>query len=119
MFLLDECEVIVTNVLVFMTTASKREAEKIAKALLNRRLIACANISGPIASHFWWKGKIEKAEEFLVLMKSNQRLFDKLAKAVKEMHSYDVPEILAVSIAEGFQPYLEWLRGSLEESGGQ
>lgn len=106
-----------TNILVFLTTANKREAQKIAQNLLNRRLIACANIYGPIESHFWWQNKIEKAEEFLVLMKSNQKLFAKLAKAVKEMHSYEMPEIIATPIVEGFQPYLKWLNSSLADSG--
>jgi len=102
---------------VLMTTHARREAQKIAQNLLERRLIACANIYGPVESHFWWQSKIEKAEEFLVLMKSNQKLFAKLAKAIKEMHSYDVPEILAVPIVEGFQLYLKWLKATLADSG--
>jgi len=106
-----------TNIVVLMTTAKKREAQKIAQNLLDRRLIACANIYGPVESHFRWQNKIEKAEEFLILMKSNQKLFAKLAKAVREMHSYEVPEILALPIVEGFQPYLEWLNASLADSG--
>jgi len=106
-----------TNIMVFMTTATKQEAKKIIQNLLDRRLIACANIAGPVESHFRWQSKIEKAEEFLVLMKSNQKLFAKLAKAIKEMHSYKVPEILAIPIVEGFQPYLKWLNASLATSG--
>jgi len=103
--------------MIFMTTGSKREAQRITQVLLEKRLIACANITGPVESHFWWQGKIEKANEFLVLMKSHQSLFSKLAKTVKQMHSYDVPEILGVSIVEGFQPYLEWLNSVLFSSG--
>ena len=106
-----------TNIVVVMTTANRLEAQKIAQNLLNRRLIACANIYGPIESHFWWQNKIEKAKEFLVLMKSHQKLFTKLSKAIKEMHSYEVPEILAIPIIEGFQPYLEWLNASLADFG--
>jgi len=67
------------NILVFMTTANKREAEKIAQNLLNRRLIACANIHGPVESEFWWQAKIDKANEFLVLMKSDEKLFEELS----------------------------------------
>src|SRR3972149_248744 len=96
------------NIIVLMTTASKPEAQKIIQNLLERRLIACANIFGPVESHFWWQSKIEQAEEFLVLMKSNRKLFPKLTKAINEMHSYDVPEILAVPIIEGFPLYLKW-----------
>jgi len=105
------------NILVLMTTANKPEAQKIAKKLLDRHLIACANIYGPVESHFWWQEKIEKDDEFLVLMKSHQKLFAKLVKAVKEMHSYEVPEILATPIVEGYQPYLEWLNTSLARFG--
>lgn len=106
-----------THVLVLMTTATKREAQKIAQNLLAKRLIACANIYGPVESCYRWQGKIERAEEFLVLMKSNQQLFAKLASTVKELHSYEVPEILAIPIIEGFRPYLDWLDASLTNSG--
>lgn len=106
-----------TNILVLTTTATRREAQEIARSLLQKRLIACANIYGAVESHYWWQSKIEVAKEFIVFMKSEQRLFQKLAAAVKEMHSYDVPEILAVPIVEGFQPYLEWLNANLASVG--
>jgi periplasmic divalent cation tolerance protein len=106
-----------TNIIVFMTTVTKPEAQRIVQSLLEKRLIACANIFGPVESHFWWQSKIERAEEFLVLMKSNRKLFPKLTKAVNEIHSYDVPEILAVSITEGFPLYLKWMNSVLTSSG--
>jgi len=102
-----------TNIIALMTTATKQEAQRIVHLLLNKRLIACANILGPEESQFWWQGKTEKAEEFLVLMKSEERLFEKLSKTIKETHSYETPEILAVPIVEGWSPYLEWLNKSL------
>ena len=102
-----------TPIIVFMTVASKNEARRIVQNLLEKHLIACANIYGPVESRFWWQGKIDKGDEFLVLLKSDQKLFAKLSKAIKEMHSYDVPEILAVPVVEGFQPYLEWLNATL------
>jgi periplasmic divalent cation tolerance protein len=105
------------SILVFMTTATKREAQEIVQTLLDKRLIACANIYGPVESHFRWRDKTEKASEFLVLMKSNHNLFTKLSKIIKRMHSYDVPEILAVPILEGFPPYLKWLNTSLAATG--
>jgi len=108
---------LLTHILVLMTTATKREAQKIAQKLLGECLIACANIYGPVESRFLWQGKTEKAREFLVLMKSSRELFPKLAEAAKEMHSYEVPEILAVPIVEGFKPYLEWLNTTLKASG--
>lgn len=96
-----------------VTTARKAEAEIIAQRLLDAKLIACANIIGPIESHFRWSGKIDKAEEYLVLMKSRKSLFGKLSKAVKASHSYEVPEIIALPIVDGSEPYLNWLDDSL------
>jgi periplasmic divalent cation tolerance protein len=69
-----------------------------------------------VESEFWWQGKIDKAKEFLVIMKSDEKLFEKLSRAVKEMHSYEVPEILAVPIVKGWQPYLDWLSASLQST---
>ncbi len=103
------------TIIAFMTTPSKKEAQTIVKNLLEKHLIACANIYGPVESHFWWQGKIDKANEFLVLMKSSQELFARLSETIKKTHSYDVPEILAVPIVEGFQPYLKWLNSVLAQ----
>ena len=98
---------------VIMTTSTKREATKIIQCLLEERLIACANIIGPVSSLFWWKDKIDEATEFLVLMKSSRKLFDKLSKRVKEIHSYEVPEVLALPILKGLPSYLSWLEANL------
>jgi len=100
--------------LVVMTVPNKEEGEKIVHRLLQERLIACANITGPVSSLFWWKEKIDKANEFLVFMKSHKKLFDKLCERVREMHSYDVPEILATPITKGLPSYLDWLKSSLQ-----
>ena len=101
-------------IVIFMTAPDREEAVKIARQLLNDRLIACANIIGPVSSLFWWKGKVEKAKEFLVFMKSRRNLFEKLSARIKEMHSYEVPEIIAVSIIKALPSYLDWLNASLE-----
>ncbi len=100
-------------VMVFVTAANRKEAEHISQVLLAEKLIACANIVGPVLSHFDWGGKVESAEEFLVLMKSRKDLFDSLAERVKSIHSYDVPEILALPVVAGSKAYLDWLAGSL------
>jgi len=100
--------------IVIMTAPSKEEAVKIVRTLLEERLIACANIIDPVYSLFWWKEKIEDEKEVLVIMKSHQKLFEKLSKRVTELHSYDVPEILALPIAEGSQSYLDWMKACLE-----
>jgi periplasmic divalent cation tolerance protein len=100
-------------IVIIVTTANKSEAEKIAHSLLDERLVACANIIGPANSLFWWHGKIENAEEYMLLMKTRSEMFEKLAEKVKALHSYEVPEIIAIPIVKGFKPYLEWLNNSL------
>lgn len=102
------------HVLVIVTAANKAEAEKIAQTLLSERLIACANIIGPAHSLYWWQGKIETAEEHVILMKTRKGLFTELAEKVKALHSYQVPEIIAIPIAEGFKPYVKWLDENLK-----
>jgi len=102
-----------TNIIALMTTATKQEAQRIVRLLLDKHLIACANILGPVDSRFWWRGKIDKAKELLVLMKSDEKLFEELSKTIKEMHSYETPEILALPIVKGWPPYLEWLDATL------
>lgn len=101
-------------VVVFITVANKAEAEKIAESLLEAKLIACANVVGPVVSHFQWKGKVERAEEFLVLMKSREDLFGELSEKVKGLHSYEVPEIIAMPVVAGSKDYLGWLGSSLK-----
>ncbi len=96
-------------IMVFVTTANKAEAEKISQALLNERLIACANIINPVTSFFFWSGKIDRAEECLVVMKSRRDLFGELAERLKGLHSYEVPEVLAIPIVEGSKVYLDWM----------
>ncbi|MEM0096506.1 MAG: divalent-cation tolerance protein CutA [Candidatus Bathyarchaeia archaeon] len=101
-------------IIVLVTAPSKNEAEKIAKTLLEERLIACANIIGPVHSLFWWLGKIDKAQEHLIIMKTRKALFGKVCERVKALHSYQIPEIIAMPITEGSKDYLKWLDESLE-----
>ncbi len=103
-----------TYIIVLVTTASKQEAEKIAQHLLEAKLIACVNIVGPVCSLFRWVGKVERAEEHLILMKTREDLFEKVAEAVKALHSYDVPEILALPIVGGSKGYVDWLESCLK-----
>ena len=95
--------------MVLVTTANKAEAEKISQALLEEKLIACANIINPVSSFFFWSGKIDKAEECLVVMKSRLDLFGELEERLKGLHSYEVPEVLALPIVEGSKAYLDWM----------
>jgi periplasmic divalent cation tolerance protein len=88
-------------ILVFMTTSDRAEAENITLHLLDERLIACCNIIGPVSSRYWWNEKVEEANEFLVTMKTRQALFEKLSARIEELHSYDVPEVIALPITAG------------------
>jgi len=100
--------------IVFMTASNREEAVKIVRVLLEERLIACGNIVESVSSFFWWKGEIEEEQEALVIMKSNEKLFKKLSERVMELHSYDVPEILALPVVDGSPSYLDWLKDCLE-----
>lgn len=102
-----------TYIIVMVTTDSKQEAEKIAQILLNQRLIACANIIGPVSSLFHWSGKSERSEEYLMLLKSRKDLFEKLAETVNTLHSYELPEILVIPVVDGSEAYLDWLGSCL------
>jgi len=97
-------------ILVLMTASSKDEAKKIVYSLLEEKLIACANMIDSVSSVFWWQDKIEEEKEVLVIMKSHQELFKRVSTRVKELHSYDTSEILALSIVDGSCQYLEWMK---------
>jgi periplasmic divalent cation tolerance protein len=94
---------------VVTTTETKEQAQRIAQVVVEKRLAACAQIVGPISSTYWWKGKIETAGEWLCLMKSRNDLFTDLEQAIREIHPYEVPEIIAMPIAAGSAGYLKWL----------
>jgi periplasmic divalent cation tolerance protein len=94
---------------VFTTVENREDAARIASAVVNRRVAACAQIVGPIRSTYWWKGKVEEAGEWLVMMKTRQGLFPALEKEIKSIHPYEVPEIIALPIVAGAKSYLEWI----------
>jgi len=96
-------------IIVLVTTSSKQEAEKIAQQLLEDKLIACVNIVDSVSSYFHWGGKIDHAAECLMLIKTRADMFKVLAEKVTALHSYDVPEILALPILKGSKAYLDWL----------
>jgi len=101
-------------IIVFVTTASKHEAEEIVQHLLGDKLVVCGNIVGPVTSFFRWSGKVERAEEFLVFLKTRKDLFQRLSDVVKTLHGYEVPEILAVPVVDGSKDYLDWLENCLK-----
>jgi periplasmic divalent cation tolerance protein len=97
-------------VVVLVTCGSRAEAQRIAREIVARRLAACANLlETPVRSVYRWKGKVEKAREFLLLIKTSARLLPALQAEVQRLHSYDVPEFIALPIVAGSQKYLAWL----------
>ena len=94
---------------VFTTVEKREDARKIAGQAVENRLAACAQVLGPITSTFWWDNKIDEAEEWLLIMKTRNDLYDDLEKLIRELHPYEVPEILASPIVSGYQGYLDWL----------
>jgi periplasmic divalent cation tolerance protein len=100
----------------FSTVSSEEEAKKITQTLLEEKLAACVNILPSIESFFWWEGKIDTAKEMLLIIKTLERNIPFVTKRIKELHSYKVPEIIAVSIIGGNNDYLRWIRESIANS---
>jgi len=92
-----------------VTCVSRKEALDVSKRLLAKRLVACANIIPGVQSKFWWKGKLNSAREVLVMMKTAKANFKKIETEIKRVHSYEVPEIIAVPIVAGSRDYLDWI----------
>jgi periplasmic divalent cation tolerance protein len=103
-----------TDKIVVLTTAgSEAEAGKIAHALVERRLAACVNIVPKISSVYRWQEKIEESEEWLLVIKTGQELFGKVRDAIRELHSYELPECISVAVEDGSMEYLKWLGESV------
>jgi periplasmic divalent cation tolerance protein len=99
--------------IVFSTAGSQQEAKEIALELVERKVAACVNVTGPITSTYWWQGKVEISEEWLLIIKTSAEQFASVSRWIKELHSYEVPECVAVEIAEGGTEYLRWIEESL------
>jgi periplasmic divalent cation tolerance protein len=103
------------KIVVLVTCGSAKEARKIARAVVEQRLAACANIvTSPVQSIYRWKGRVESAKELLLIIKTTQSRFAKLKAEVKRLHSYEVPEIIALPIARGAADYLTWISDSVK-----
>jgi len=102
-------------VVVFIMAGSAEEAEKIAKDLVEGRLAACVNVVPQVGSWFFWDEKLCREGETLLVAKSSMALWDRLVVRVKELHSYEVPEIIALPIVAGSEDYLRWVRDCLGE----
>ena len=102
------------KLLVLTTAGSESEARKIAHALVERRLAACVNIVPRIQSVYRWEGKVEEAEEYLLLIKTVKLREEQVRAAIRELHSYELPECIAIPIESGSAEYLKWLSDSVE-----
>ncbi|SRR5581483_10713100 len=98
---------------VLTTTGNRDEAEKIATALVEAEIAACVNIVGPIRSIYRWEGKVENAEEFLLVVKTWGDAYDGVEEKILELHPYDLPECIALRVERGSEQYLEWLESSV------
>ncbi len=98
------------GIVIIITTSNEEEAVKIARALLEERLVACVNIQMKVRSLYWWEGKIQDENEAMMIIKTRRELFGDIIKKVKEIHSYTVPEIIALPIVEGSEDYLKWIQ---------
>ena len=99
-----------TDVLQIVTTVGSREdAERIAKELVEKRLAACAQVSGPITSFYWWEEKLEQSQEWVCRIKTRRAHYTALEETIRDAHPYDVPEILATTVVAGNPRYLEWV----------
>lgn len=103
------------KIVVFVTCCSITEARELGRTLVEKRYAACANIlESPVQSVYRWKGRVETAREFLVILKSSRGRFASLEREIRRLHSYDVPEIIALPIEKGSRDYLKWLAQSVE-----
>ena len=105
------------KIVVLATCGSVREARRIARALVEGGLAACVNIvQGPVESIYRWKGRVESAKERLVIVKTSRRRFAGVERAIRRLHSYQVPEIIALPVARGSRDYLAWMSAAVSRS---
>ena len=98
------------KIMVLSNCGSAAEARRIARTLVERRLVACVNVlSAPVESVYRWKGKIETAKEFLLIAKTSRARFKAVERAIRELHNYELPEVIAVPIVAGSPDYLGWI----------
>jgi periplasmic divalent cation tolerance protein len=99
---------------VLTTTGSEAEAERIGAVLIERRLAACAQVLGPVASRYRWRGEVEEAREWQCAAKTEAALYAEVEATIREAHSYEQPEIVAIPILAGSRGYLDWISASLK-----
>jgi periplasmic divalent cation tolerance protein len=101
--------------LMLSSASSREEANTLASELVSRRLAACVNILGPVSSVYHWQGEVEHSEEFLLLIKSTEAQLSPIRDAIRELHSYQVPELISFPIESGLESYLAWITASVRK----
>jgi len=101
--------------IVLTTAGSEEEAHKIARYLVENRLAACVNIVAQVESIYRWQGKVDSSREWLLLVKTTRERFPAVREAIRELHSYDLPECVVLSVDDGSSDYLQWLADSVQE----
>lgn len=100
---------------IMTTTENEEQAQTIARHLVDKKLAACVQIMGPVESLYSWKGKVEKAREWLCLIKTREDLFPGVESAIKKLHSYEAPEIIAIPIIKVGKDYRKWMENTLAD----
>ena len=100
------------------TTLTKEDAETLGLKLVERRLAACAQVAGPITSHYRWNDNIQISEEWMCIVKTERSHYAAVESAIRELHTYEMPEILAYAVVDGSRAYLDWLHGQLSDLSG-
>lgn len=105
------------KIVVFSTCATEEEAGRLARLLVEGRLAACVSVVPRVRSYYRWKGAVESADEFLLIVKSSRALFEPLRAALEAAHSYEVPEAIALPVVDGAPNYLRWMGENLDKDG--
>lgn len=103
------------KIVVFVTVGNSKDAASLAKSLVEKRLVACVNLLPGVVSWYWWEGKVTEDQEVLLMMKTSRDKFAAVEKEVLRLHSYAVPEVIALQIVEGSKNYLNWIEESVKE----
>jgi len=104
------------KLVIFVTVGNSNDAATLAKSLVEKRLAACVTLLPGVASWYWWEGKVTEDQEVLLIMKTSRDKFAALEKEVLRLHSYAVPEVIALQIVEGSKNYLNWIEESVKEN---
>jgi periplasmic divalent cation tolerance protein len=107
------------KIVVLNTCGSAEEAEQVARKLVDEKLAACVTVVAPVRSFYRWDGVVNDAAEWLLLIKTSRPLFDLVRAALESVHSYELPELLALPVIEGSANYLAWLEGELQPAGAE